>query len=179
MSFRRKRILTLAAALVGAGVVASAVYASGRGATGSIAGGGAQPGASLVLANCKITKADFITNAGGPFSTSSGSYVAVPGATATVKVGGKQPSCVLVEVSGDSLAPSGEAEDVEVTLDGALGNPGGVQFSMNDPSASQEHAALFAFPSVAPGSHTVSLVFKSAFGGTVSMSWPTMRIDHQ
>jgi len=179
MSISRKRLLIVAAALVGAGVVAGAVYASGGGVTGGVPDRGTRPDSSVAVTDCKVTKADFITNATTGLSTASASYVPVPGMTKVVKVGGTTASCVLAEVSGDSIALSGEQEDVGLTLDGNLGDPGGVVFSMNDPNAAQEHAALFAFPSVAPGSHTVAMVFKSAFGGTVSMSFPAMRIDHR
>jgi hypothetical protein len=181
VSISRKRLLILAAALLGAAVTAGAgaVYALGGGATGGAGAGGIGPAGSVSLTDCKITKADFITNAAGTFSTASGSFVAIPGMTKAVKVGGKTSSCVLVAVSGDSLTTSGEQEVVGVTLDGALGDPGGVVFSMNDPNAAQEHAALFAFPRVAPGNHTVVMVFKSSFGGTVLMTMPAMRIDHR
>ena len=140
---------------------------------------GATLAGSIAVANCEITKVKFITYDTGPFNTASGTFVAIPGMTTAVTVGGNTPSCVLAEVSGDSFTTSREAEHVGVTIDGSLGKPSFVQFSMNDPSAAQEHAALFVFPSVAPGIHTVAMVFKSAFGGTVSISRPAMRIDHQ
>jgi hypothetical protein len=162
-------------------IAALSLLASGEAQAQLVQGGGSgivtEP-PPVVVTNCTITTADFINDA-GPFHTASGTFVAIPGMTKAVKVDGTTSSCVLAVVSGDSMTTSGEAIYVGVTLDGHLGNPSFVQFSMNDPSAAQEHAALFAFRSVAPGTHTVAMVFKSAFGGTVSISRPAMRIDHR
>jgi hypothetical protein len=179
MKINAKRALIVTVALAGAAVSGGAVYASGGGATGDPSGAGATPASSIAITNCKPAKVDFITNDAGPFGTGNPTFVPVPGMIKAVTVGGTTPGCVLVAVSGDTLAPSGEQAQVGVVLDGNLGNPSFVSFSMNDPSAAQEHAALFAFPSVAPGSHNVAMVYRSAFGGTVSMSRPAMRIDHK
>jgi hypothetical protein len=173
-----KRALIVAASLVAAAVSAGAVNASGGGATGDPPAGGATPASSIAITNCKPTKTDFIDNDTDLFDTASPTFVEVPGIYDVVTVGGKKPSCVLVAVSGDTTAVSGEQAQVGVMLDGNLGNPSFAIFSMNDPNAAQEHAALFAFPSVAPGIHNITMVYRSAFGGTVSISRPAMRIDH-
>jgi hypothetical protein len=178
--FTRRRSI-LAAALVSAASIvfvsssqSSQVHASGRAPLA-----GAHPDDSATMSNCKVGKADFITNQAGPFGTSSSTFSIVPGMSKTIKVGGKAPGCVLVSVSGAAYAPDGEAEWVGVTLDGNRADPSDLDFAENDlAGAASAHAALFAFPSVAPGNHTVAMVFLSAYGGTVFITSPAMRIDH-
>jgi hypothetical protein len=69
---------------------------------------------------------------------------------------------------------------VRVTLDGVAGNPIETLFASGESGPfSQAHAALFAFPSVAPGTHTVAMEFASNNGTQVFLLRPAMRIDHK
>ena len=149
------------------------------GATGRTLPAAVHPDASATMSNCKVGKTDFITNQAGPFGTIYPTFSVVPGMTKQIKVGGKTSGCVLVSVSGSAYAPDGEAEWVGVTLDGNLADPNDLDFAENDlGTAASAHSALFGFPSVTPGTHTVALVFLSPFGGTVYITSPAMRIDH-
>jgi len=182
MSKNRRRFLiaTLAGVVAAAGI-ATAVYAAGRGASeGGVAAGSPSAQDSIAITNCKTPKADFITNDVTGLSTTSTSYVPVPGMTKTVTIAGTAPSCLVVSVSAFSFASgSGALVFVSVTLDGRLCNPTETQFSAQDVTFAQAHAFLCAFPSVSPGSHTVSLVFRSLSGSTVFLHRPAMQIDHK
>jgi hypothetical protein len=123
---------------------------------------------------------DFITNDTTGLGTTSTSNVAVPGMTKTISVGGTGTSCVLVDVSAFAFAASGELEYVSVTLDGATGNPVEVQFAGDTKGVwAEAHSALFAFPSVRAGSHTVAMVFRSLGGNQVFLHRPAMEITHK
>jgi len=185
MSRNRKRFLIAAvAALVIAGT-ATGVYASVRGANpdgtavGSAAAG---PNSSISITNCKAQKVDFITNDTTGSSTASTTYVAVPGMTKTVTISGTAPSCLVVHAAAFSFAPSsGNLEFVSVGLDGTTANcnPTETQFSAQDATFAQAHAFLCAFASVAPGSHSVALLFRSLTGSTVFIHRPSMSIEHR
>ena len=181
MSRSRKRLLLATVAAVATASVATAVYAAGRGASeGGVAAGSLGDQASIAISNCKAPRTDFITNDTTGLSTTSTAYVPVPGMTKVITQGGRAPSCVLVDVSAFSFASgSGSLVFVSVTLDGGLCNPTETQFSAQDVTFAQAHGFLCAFPSIAPGSHTVSLVFRSASGSTVFLHRPAMQIDHK
>jgi hypothetical protein len=102
--------------------------------------------------------------------------------TKTVSVGGSVPSCLVVHVAAFSFAPgSGILEFVSVGLDGTTANcnPTETQFSAQDATFAQAHAFLCAFPSVAPGTHSVALLFKSLTGAMVFIHRPSMSIEHK
>jgi len=182
MSGIRKRlaIMTVASFVLAAGIT-TAVYASGRGATDSgVPAGGVTKQASIAFSNCKTAKSDFITNDTTGLSTTSTSYVAVPGMAKTITIPGSVSSCVVVDASAFAFAPSQALEYVSVMLDGNLGNPSEVQFAGDTQGIwAEAHAAVFAFPSVTPGNHTVALVFKSLDGKSVFLHRPAMEIKHK
>jgi len=181
MSKTRRRLLVATVAVVAAAGIATAVYAAGRGASeGGVAAGTPGAQASIAITNCKVPKSDFITNDVTGLSTASTSYVAVPGMTKTVGIAGTAPSCLVVTVSAFAFAPNGALEFVSVTVDGNLGNPIETQFAGDTKGVfAEEHAALFAFPNVSPGSHTVAMVFRSLDGKTVFVHRPAMQVDHK
>jgi hypothetical protein len=184
--------------VLGAAGIGTAVYAAARGpandgvpAQGDPAAAAGAPSAQSAVtipsAKCKTPKAEFITNDAVGSTTTSTTYVPVPDMTVTFKVGGSAKTCVLVDVSGYSFAPeltgSNQAELVSVTLDSTFGSPAEVQFSGDDDedgdgAYSRQHAALFAFPLVMPGMHTVTMVFRSLNGGPVFLHRPAMKISH-
>jgi len=182
MSSIRKRLVILTlAAFVATAAITTAVYASGRGAAdGGVPAGGLSDQASIAITSCKSGKSDFVTNDVTGLSTTSTSYVAVPGVTKTVTISGTAPSCVVVHASAFAFAPGQALEYVSATLDGNLGNPTEVQFAGDTQGIwAEAHAAVFAFPNVSPGSHTVTLVFKSLDGKTVFLHRPAMEIEHK
>jgi hypothetical protein len=169
----------LAAALAGAGI-ATAVAQVSRGWDGTPNHATrAAPAAPVTISNCRLPKADFITNDVLSLSTTSTSYVPVPGMTKTITQGGSTPGCVVVDVSGYSYAPNGALLNVSVKLDGVLGNPYEVQFGGDDGEWATTHSAVFAFRGVRPGTHSVSMVYESFEGRMVSMHEPAMSIAHK
>jgi hypothetical protein len=182
MSRTRKRfLLATVAAVATAASIATGVYAAGRGASdGGVAAGSPDAQASIAISNCKAPRTDFITNDATGLSTTSTAYVPVPGMTKTITQGGRVPSCVVVDMSAFAFAPGGGLVFVTVRLDGAQGNPIETQFAGDSQgSFAEAHASLFAFPNIAPGSHTVSLLFRSFNGSTVFLHRPAMQIDHK
>jgi hypothetical protein len=179
----RRRSLIAIIAVVAAAGTATAVYAAVRGANpdGTAAGSAsASPNGSISFSNCRTLKSDFITNDATGLTTTSTSYVAVPGMTKTINIGGSANTCVVVHVAAFSFAPgSGVLEFVSVTLDGNSCNPTETQFSAQDSTFAEAHAFLCAFPSVAPGSHSVALVFRSLNGSQVFIHRPSMEIEHK
>jgi hypothetical protein len=178
MSIRR-RWLILTAALAGAAVIAGAVYASASGGgPDGVAATGAVPASSITISNCKAAKTDFIANDTTSLSTTSTSYVAVPGMTKTVNVA-KAGQCLVADVSAFAFAPGQALEYVSVTLDGNLGSPSEVQFAGDTQGIwAEAHAAVFAFPNVSGGAHTVAMVFRSLDGKSVILHRPAMSINH-
>lgn len=175
----RKRLIILSlVALVGAAAIATAVYASTRGASvGGVAAGTAGPQGSISISNCKAAFADYITNDNTGLGTTSTTYVPVPAMTKTVTL--KKPGCVLVDTSAFAFAPSGGLMLVTATLDGNQGNPIETQFAGDTKGVFAEaHAANFAFAGVSAGPHTVALMFKSLNGSQVFLHRPAMQIDH-
>jgi hypothetical protein len=177
---RKRLVLATAAAVVAAVSIGGAVYAADSGASGGAVAGSSSPQASVSITNCKTTKTDVVTNDSTGLTTTSLSYVPVPGMTKTVSIAGSAPSCLVVNVSAFAFAPGGAVEFVSVTVDGVQGSPIETQFAGDTQGAFAEaHASLFAFPGVAPGSHTVSMVFKSFDGKTVFLHRPAMEIHHK
>jgi hypothetical protein len=180
----RKRFLIAAIAAIVVAGTATGVYASARGAgdDGAVVGSSAAPNGSISISNCLTKKSDFIANDNTGLSTTSTAYVAVPSMTKTISIPGTANTCVVVHAAAFSFAPgSGNLEFVSVGLDGTTANcnPSETQFSAQDTTFAQAHAFLCAFPSVSPGSHDVTLLFRSLTGSTVFIHRPSMEIEHK
>jgi hypothetical protein len=177
MSVGRKWIVFQIAAFAGAALIAGAVYAGDHGRSAGGVAAGAIPASSMSLSNCKDAKTDFITNDALNLNTNSTSWLAVPAMTKSINVG--RAGCLFVTVSGFGLATNADLEFVTVMLDGNLPNPTETQFSGDTKGLwAEAHAALFAFPNVAVGAHTVAMMFKSLNGNTVVLNRPAMEIRH-
>ena len=99
-TIRKRVLIPVLAALIGAAAITTAVYASGRSATdGGVAAGTDVGQSSIAITNCKVPKSDYITNDATGLGTTSTSYVAVPGMTKTVTIAGTVPSCIIATVS--------------------------------------------------------------------------------
>ena len=165
-------------------VVYAGTRAPGRGGIPAAIGGQTRPGTS-VTGTCKTGKSDYVTNDTTGLSTTSTSYVTVPGMSRTFTIGGTAATCVIVDVSGFSFATGDALEYVTVLLDGStFPSPTEVQFSGDDDENgnfewARAHAANFVFPSVSPGSHTVTMAFKSLDGATVFLHRPAAIITHK
>ncbi len=173
----RLLVATAIAGLAGAALVA-AVQGSGRQATdGGVPAGSTPPKAlSVSLDKCKTSKADVITNDTTP-STTSTAFVAMPGMTKSVKTA---KGCLIVTVSGWPFAAGGEVMDLTVSVDGstAATSPSFYQMTADTGSLAQAHTATFAIGSVSGGTHTVSVLWNSVFGGTVFGHGMTMVVSH-
>ena len=102
--------------------------------------------------------------------------------TKSVAVGGSAPTCLVVHVAAFSFATgSGNLVFVSVGLDGTTANcnPTETQFSAQDVTFAQAHSFLCAFANVAPGTHSVALLFRSLSGSTVFLHRPSMSIEHK
>ena len=79
---RKRFLIAVLAVSVAAVGISTGVYAATRGASeGGVAAGAAAPNASISITNCKVPKADFITNDNTGLSTTSTTYVACAGST--------------------------------------------------------------------------------------------------
>jgi hypothetical protein len=186
MGRRGKRLAIATAAVIGLAAVATttAVYALGGGEPNGngVPAGSPSPAtvgmAPTIASNCKVGKADIVTLESTQ-STTSTSYVSVPGMSKSVKM---SKGCIIAVVSDWPFAAGGELLYIRVTVDGATGSPAEVQFSGDDDENSdgkwaRSHSAQFVFV-VPKGPHTVSLEWKSFFGGTVFLHTPVMVIYH-
>jgi hypothetical protein len=101
--------------------------------------------------------------------TSSTNFVNVPNGGVIFTQGGIGNGCVIVTFTAETFARFGRLLQIRAQLDSATtAAPGIVQLSGDDDEDgdgawSRSHAFAFIFPSVAPGSHTVRMQFRSAF----------------
>src|SRR5437588_10897854 len=123
-----------------------------------------------------VTSSDVTGN-----STSSSSYVNVPDGAVTFNEG--RDGCIVVDFTGYSFAPnSGSTVGlvfVQALLDGVAMFPGEIQFSANDNTYAQSHAASWTASALA-GSHTVQMQFRSFTSGqSVFMHRHTTEVVHR
>jgi len=138
-----------------------------------------------VTGTCKATKISFATGETTGLSTTSTAYVAMPDMSVTFKIGGTATVCVKVEFSAFVFAALDRLIFVRALMDGAtVGSPSEVQFSGDDDEEgdgkwARSHAFNFAFPTVAPGTHTIIIQWKSFDGGTVFVHKRSMFVHHK
>jgi hypothetical protein len=115
----------------------------------------------------------------GTVSSSATTFTAIPGAVINFVQGGTGPSCVTVRFSAASSVVGGGVSRVQALLDNVtVAAPGQVQFS-GENVGSVSHAFEFLFPSVAPGSHNVRIMFRVAVGShTVFVDERTLVVQH-
>lgn len=140
--------------------------------------------------NCAaLPKVDFaVTSNQESFSTSSVSFVDLPPLAVTFTIPGTVglgKNCLKVDVAAVTFAPAGELINMRVLLDGASEFlPGEPQWSGDDDEDAdgkwaRAHAANFYLPSVPNGTHTVSVQFRSFFGGQVTAHWRSLSVMHK
>lgn len=138
-----------------------------------------------VSGTCRATTISFVTGETTGESTTSTTFVDVPDMSVSFDIGGAANGCVKVEFSAYVFAASGRLIIVRALLDGATaGSPSQVQFSGDDDENAdgkwaRSHAFNFAFPNVAPGTHTITIQWLSFDGGTVFMHRRSMFVHHK
>ncbi len=127
-------------------------------------------------------KADNATSA----STASNSFVNVPNTGVSFTQGGSSSGCVIVSFSAEAFAPNGRAILLQARMDGSsTASPGVIQLSGDDDENGNDkwarsHTFNFAFLSVAPGAHVVTIRYRSATSGKrVFLGKHTTIVQHQ
>jgi uncharacterized phage protein gp47/JayE len=139
---------------------------------------------TVITGTCKAPKVNFATNDAGS-STTSSAFATIPGMSVTFTIPGSATSCIVAEYSGQAFAPSGALINIQAVLDGAsVAAPGEVQLAGDtDENANSEwsrsYAMQFAWPSVAPGTHTVTIQWRSFFSSSVFINKGTMVVQHK
>ncbi len=116
-------------------------------------------------ATCSPTKMK-IRTVTGTISTNSTTFQPITDTSITFTQGGTGPSCVVVRFSAATSVVGGGVSRVQAVLDNVtMAEPGQVQFS-GENVGSVSHAFEFLFPSVAPGSHNLRIMFRVGVGTT-------------
>jgi hypothetical protein len=132
--------------------------------------------AMAAAASCSPTKMRIKTMT-GTVSTNSITLVGIPEAAITFTQGGTSPSCVVVRFSAASSVTGGGISRVAAKLDNVtFAAPPEAQFSGAN-NGSVSHSFEFLFPSVAPGSHTVRIMYR-VVPGTVFVDERTLVVQH-
>jgi hypothetical protein len=174
-------------------VVMLATFAAAHtvlGARGQLSRSGLAPGtrqsrAPALTGQCKVSKVSYATGEDTGNSTTSTSYVDVPGMSSTFTEGGTVTRCVTVEYTAFVFAAEGDnLMFVRALLDGVtVASPSETQFDGDsdedgDFQWARSHAFNFVFPSVAPGSHTIKIQWRSLDGGTIFTHRRTLLVGH-
>jgi hypothetical protein len=181
---RGKRILLAAVVTVLVLAITTVAIGATRHPHNGMAGRPSATPAGVIVGSCKAPKIDFATN-DSTNNTSSSVFATIPGMSVTFKIAGTKPTCVMAEYSGQAFAPNGALLDIEAVLDGAtVAAPGEVQLTGDsDENAngewSRSHAMQFAWPSVPPGAHTVTIAWRSFFATPVTINRGTLLVHHK
>lgn len=141
-----------------------------------------------VVANClSMPKVSFAaTNGPETTSTTSTTFVNLAPLSVTFKVGGTALTCMKVDVAAETFAAgTGELIVMRVLLDGTTEFlPGEPQWSGDDDENgdgkwARSHAANFYLANIAPGNHTVTVQWRSFFGGTVFSHFRSLSVQHK
>jgi hypothetical protein len=132
--------------------------------------------ASAAVNNCGgLTNLKVVT-IGGTQSTTSKSFVNMPGSTVTVDP--NVSSCLVVDLSAQMRAVAPKTIRVRVTLDGPkVAFPASADFRTSEQSY-DARSAMFVFPNVTAGHHTINVQFLSVDGSDVRMTKSVMRITY-
>ncbi len=98
----------------------------------------------------------------------------------TFRTTGNINNSVIVSFTSEVTTAPGETAYVSARLDGTSGNPGpgSIVFDKNNPD-NKTHSFNFLFNKVAPGKHTVKIVYRSGSGGSVSLFYKTLLVYHK
>jgi len=144
---------------------------------------GVDPGAA-VLGTCTPTKVRFSASqmSGGERSTTSRTFVNMPEATAGFTQGGTGPTCIIVEFSGLAYAAGTDKMAVRALLNNTTSaQPGEMIIATNDNASNRQglaRGANFVFPLIEPGSHTLTMQYRSVTGGAVKIGAHTTIVHY-
>jgi hypothetical protein len=179
----RKTSLTSALILVG-GFCASAVIAADGVPEGLATARSIDP--QSVVKNCgSIPKVSFaVTNGNESTSTTSTTHVDLAPLSVTFSIGGDSNTCLKVDLASMTYSAAGGPIFMRVLVDGVELAPGEVQMSGDDDEDgdgrwSRSHAASFYSKSVAPGSHTVKVQWRSYDGSSVTAHARSLGVHHK
>ena len=115
-------------------------------------------------------------------STTSTAFVNVPNMAVNFTIPGTTRTCLKVAYSATVWTGIDQLIYVRAVLDGGIvAEPSNVQFEGDsdeegDGKWARAHAFNFFFKNVTPGAHTVSIQWRSFFGGTVVTHWRSMAV---
>lgn len=172
-----KRVAEIHAVALSALVLAVALAASGTLAQGGNAPPAGASTQGVEMGSCSMSKVKFKTSDVFALTTST-SYVDVPDMDLTFTVSGNTGTCVEVLFSGE-VATEGEGMRVRAILDGVTRSiPNNVLFA-DQAAFFGSHAFHFAFKSVAPGTHTLKVQWRSQAGGEIYIDTRSLFVHYQ
>jgi hypothetical protein len=117
-----------------------------------------------------------VVTIGGTQSTTSKTFVNLPGSTVTVEP--NIASCLVVDLSAQVRAKTPNAVRLRVTLNGGrVAFPVSADFRTSDQNY-DARSALFVFPNITGGSHTINVQYLSVDGSEVKVSKSVMVITY-
>ena len=173
---RRKIVYLGIGALFASVVAAGTAAATGGDNNGTTAATTSAAVSTPITGNCPVTRQSFASLSDGQ-ATSDSSFVDMPGTRVRFTQGGTRKSCITVVFSGQGYAPE-PALMVILPILGSTENQQ-VQLVGGQASWGEAGAFVFSFRGVSPGKHTVRIQWRSANGGTVSISFRTLVVYHQ
>ena len=140
------------------------------------------PAAAKTTGKCTPAHIDFVASDKASASSSS-SLLPVPDMFMSFTQGGNAASCVILQFQAQAHAPNATSSliGLDARLDGDDTDnyfPPQPQFAANDETFGVIRSMTIVFPSVAPGQHTIRLFFRSANGGVVELSNPSLIVNH-
>jgi hypothetical protein len=130
--------------------------------------------ASAAITDCGGLTSLKVVTIGGVQSTTSKTFVDMPGSTVTVDPNAF--SCLVVDLSSQMRAVAPNAARVRVILDGSkVSFPASADFYTSKQSY-DARSAMFVFPNVTAGLHTIKVQFLSADGSDVKVTKSVMKI---
>lgn len=138
--------------------------------------------ASRHIFGCVLTKMK-VAISDGVNSTTSGSFQTIAGSGIAFAQGGAHAGCVTIELQAQAYAPTtgNGLLSLNNTLDGQEGAclPNQPQFSANNGMWAVVNNITFYCENVAPGTHRITLEFRSANGGSVELNSPIITVRYQ
>ena len=137
--------------------------------------------ADRVVGACRPTTVKFAATDTSQ-TTSSGSFVLITGMSLNFVQGGSTPSCVILEFQAQLHAPA--AGNALLSINAILDNDGNLtpinasqpQLMENSGMWNITNSIKLIWLGVAPGTHNLKVYFRSANGGSVEVTRPTMLI---
>jgi hypothetical protein len=129
------------------------------------------PGTALggiTSGTCAPTKTKFINDPAIRLTTST-TFVNLPSSVVNFVQGGASASCVIVQFSAAVITSTNAQLTLRATLDGVASSLPDSTPLMVDGANFETRSAVFVFPSVTPGAHTVRIQFLTSVG-TVEVS---------